>query len=684
MIKRRGRILIVQRVVTIFFIMVCVVCASATLEAQTTQAQESVQKPFLHQLFSDDMVLQRRVRFPVWGWTTPGASVTVHLRGKSSTAVADAQGKWMARLGPFEAGGPYTLTVNGPQSVTLNNVLVGDVWLASGQSNMEMGISQVNNAKEEIARADYPMIRLYAVPKIVATTPQSTVKSHWQVCNPSNVSSGGWGGFSAVAYFFGRRLHQELGVPIGLIHSSWGGTVAEGWVSAEALSTMPDFQPAIKALDKTLARSKSGPVDMNKLMDEWWRKNDPGSANTPGWAAPSIDGTAWKTIRLPQPWEDAALPDYDGVVWFRKTFELPAEWAGRDLVLSLGPIDDRDTTFVNGVSVGAMSQWDAPRIYRISAGLLKPGVNTIAVRVLDTGGAGGFTGTPEQLKIAPAEGNSATITLAGDWSYRPSVTLAKTEAPPQSAANDLGLVIARYNGMIAPLLPFAIKGAIWYQGESNVGRAAQYKQVMATLIRDWRTRFGVGDFPFLITQLANYMNRREAPTDSEWARLREAQLYVSETVPRSGLAVTIDIGEAKDIHPKNKQDVGNRLALEALRVAYGRKLESSGPVYHRMKVEGDAVRLSFDHTDGGLIIKDGDRLTGFAIAGEDRRFVWAEAVIKGKEVVVSSPQVNKPVAVRYGWADNPACNLYNRVGLPATPFRTDDFPVASARQAAHQ
>ncbi len=668
-----------RRTVIAFLMMLAVGSLCVVAEAQSTQV--NVERPFLHPLFSDDMVLQRRVRFPVWGWTTPGATVTVQLQGKSSTAVADAQGKWMARLGPFEAGGPYTLNISGPQSVTLNNVLIGDVWLASGQSNMEMGLTKVSNADEEVARANYPMIRLYTVPKVIAATPQSTIKGRWQICSPASVAAGGWGGFSAVAYFFGRRLHQELNVPIGLIHSSWGGTVAEGWVSAEALSTMPDFVPAIKALEKTMAEpAGGGPVDIEKRMDEWWKKNDPGSATAPGWAAPSIDTTEWKAVKVPQAWEDSGLPGYDGVVWFRKTFELPAEWMGRDLVLNLGPIDDRDTTFVNGTRVGAMNQYDAPRSYKISASLLKPGANTIAVRVLDTGGAGGFWGTPDQMKIAPADASGAPVSLAGEWSYRPSVSIEKTEAPPQFTSNDLGLVLARYNGMIAPLLPFAIKGAIWYQGESNVGRAAQYKQVMATLIRDWRARFGVGDFPFLIVQLANFMNRREVPTDSEWARLREAQLYVSRNVPRSGLAVIIDVGEAKDIHPKDKQDVGNRLALEALRVAYDKKLESSGPIYRSMKVEGDRVRLSFDHTDGGLVAKDGDRLIGFAIAGEDRRFVWADAVIKGKEVVVSSPEVKKPVAVRYGWADNPACNLYNREGLPASPFRTDDFPVASARQ----
>lgn len=671
-----------RRIITTCFLILSTVSLLVLTGAQRTPAQGSTERPFLHPLFSDDMVLQRRVKFPVWGWTTPGASVTVEFQGKTATGVADAQGKWVARLGPFEAGGPYTMTIKGPQSVTLNNVLVGDVWLASGQSNMEMGITQVANAQEEVARANYPMIRLYAVPKTVAATPQETVNARWQVCTPANITVGGWGGFSAVAYFFGRKLHQELNVPIGLIHSSWGGTVAEGWVSAEALSALPEFVPAIKDLERTMSDPNGGaPKDIDQRMEEWWKRNDPGSKTAPGWAAVEVDTTGWKTIPLPRAWEEEGyLPGYDGVVWFRKTFELPAGWAGRDLTLSLGPIDDRDTTFVNGTRVGAMNQWDAPRNYKVSASMLKPGTNTIAVRVLDTGGAGGFTGAPAQMKVAPADGSGSPVSIAGDWSYRTGPAFDKVEAPPQFTSNNLGLVLARYNGMIAPLLPFAIKGAIWYQGESNVGRAPQYRKIMAALIQDWRTRFGVGDFPFLIVQLANFMARPDQPTDSEWARLRESQLYLSENVPHSGLAVTIDIGDAKDIHPKDKQDVGLRLALEALRTTYGQKIESSGPIYKSMKVEGDSIRISFEHTGGGLMMKDGDKLLGFAIAGEDRRFVWADAVIKGNDVIVSSPEVKKPVAVRYAWADNPANNLYNKAGLPASPFRTDDFPMTYPKQ----
>ncbi|HEY0375852.1 MAG TPA: sialate O-acetylesterase [Pyrinomonadaceae bacterium] len=654
---------------------------------ELAQAQESpASRPFLHPLFSDDMVLQRDVKFPVWGWTTPGTSVTVQFRGQKVTATADADGKWLARLGPFGAGGPYTLMISGPQAVTLNNVLVGDVWLCSGQSNMEMGVTQVENATEEVAQANYPQIRLFAVPKTIAAEPQSTVQGRWLVATPANITTGGWGGFSAVAYFFGRHLHKELNVPIGLIHSSWGGTVAEGWVSAEALSAMEEFQPAVKSLAETMAAPQKAAVDVDKATEAWWPKNDPGSSASPAWSDPSVDASQWKRMRLPQLWEDAGLADYDGVVWFRKTFELPADWSGHDLVLSLGPIDDRDTTFVNGVRVGAMSQYDAPRSYKVPASALKPGVNTIAVRVLDTGVGGGIYGSPEQMKIVPADAAGSAVPLAGEWSYKPSVKLAEVkEAPPtQPAGGNLGLVNARYNGMVAPLLPFAIKGAIWYQGESNVGRAAQYERLLPVMIRDWRARFQSGDFPFLIVQLANYLGRKNEPGDSEWARLREAQLHISQAVPRAGLAVAIDIGDAKDIHPKNKQEVGRRLALAALEIAYGKKGASSGPIYRGMKEDGGAIRLSFDHADGGLVMRPGDGgSSGFAVAGEDKRFVWADAVVHGKEVWVSSSQVRFPIAVRYGWADNPVSTLYNGAGLPASPFRTDDFKAGSGGSAGN-
>lgn len=670
-----------RRVVEAFCSVALLVCAPAYAAAQATQTRPDGERPFLHPLFTDHMVLQRGVRFPVWGWAAPGSRVTVEMRGKEDAVVAGDSGRWVAKLGPFDAGGPFTLTVRGAQAVTLEDVLVGDVWLASGQSNMEMGVTQVDNAEYEVAHADYPQIRLFQVPKVAATTPRATVNARWAVCNPKSIAEGGWGGFSAVAYFFGRRLRKELNVPVGLIHTSWGGTAAEGWISAEKLSTLPEFVPAVNDLERAWADSKTPPENFDKALAEWWARNDPGSAASPAWSDAAFDASAWKTMRLPQYWEDAGLPGFDGVVWFRRTFELPSGWAGKDLKLGLGPVDDVDTTFVNGVAVGGLSQWDAPRSYSVKASLLKPGVNTIAVRVLDGGVGGGIYGKPELMKIEPADGSGTPISLAGDWSYRPSVALAELKTqPPQQGGNDFSVPEIRYNGMIAPLVPFAVKGAIWYQGETNVGRAPQYERVMATLVRDWRERFtGGGDFPFLVVQLASFLERRDAPADSEWARLREAQLHVSRDVKNSGLAVTIDIGDAKDIHPKNKQDVGTRLALVALARVYGRRLEYSGPAFKGMKVEGARARLSFDHAEGGLVARGGGPLKGFAVAGEDGRFHWADATIEGDTVVVSSPEVKRPAAVRYGWADNPDCNLYNRSGLPASPFRTDDFPSGSPR-----
>ena len=628
-------------------------------------------EPFVHPLFTDNMVVQRDRRVPVWGWTEPGHRVTVRFHDKKTTVRADAQGKWRARLGPFKAGGPFVLEIEGPQTVTLTNVLVGDVWICSGQSNMEMGIGGVNEAAAKIAQADFPRIRLYTVPKRVASTPQETVTSgQWQACHPVTVAAGGWGGFSAVGYFFGRDLYRQVQVPIGLIHTSWGGTVAEAWTSAEALQKMEDFRPSLDQLVQMTTNQKDKGVTLERLMSDWYAQNDPGSASGPGWAASDFGASDWQTMTLPQNWEQAGLPDFDGVVWFRREVDLPVGWAGQEARLRLGPIDDRDTTWVNGVKVGAMDDWSAARTYRIPAGVLKAGRNVIVVRVLDTGGGGGIYGKPEEMRLELA-GATDPVPLAGAWRYRDSVSLAKAKPVPQTLENNPNVVTVLYNGMIAPLVPFAIKGAIWYQGESNAGRARQYRTLLPTMIADWRSRFGVGDFPFFIVQLANFMEAKPEPGESVWAELREAQLLTSLRVPKTGLAVAIDIGDAADIHPKNKQEVGRRLALAAEAIAYGKKLEYSGPVYRTMVKVGNRLRLRFDHARGGLVAKGGEPLKGFAVAGADGKFVWAQAAIEGDAVVVSSPQVQVPVAVRYGWADNPVCNLYNQAGLPASPFRTD-------------
>jgi sialate O-acetylesterase len=637
---------------------------SLVASAWAAQAADEA-RPFLHPLFSDHMVFPRELKAPVWGWTTPGAKVQVKMGEVSAVATAGADGRWQALLGPFAAGGPFTLTVSGPEAVTVSDVLTGDVWICSGQSNMQWSVGGVVNAEQEIAAANYPQIRLLTVPCVTAYAPRDLFQGGWQACAPASV-----GGFSAVGFFFGRQLHQELGIPIGLINSSWGGTIAEAWVSSQALKTMPDFLPAFTQQDALIEAARTQAYSFDAEMERWWAANDPGSAAGQSWAAADLDTSAWKTMALPAVWEQAGLPGFDGVVWFRREFEAPPEWAGKALTLHLGPIDDMDATFVNGTAVGALSNWQAPRDYAVPAGVVKAGRNLIAVRVLDTGGAGGFCGKPDDLRIELPGG--AALPLQGPWPYRESVALAQTQPVPQRLdQGNPNQVSVLYNAMINPLVPFGIRGAIWYQGESNAGRDEQYARLLPTLIRDWRARFGVGDFPFLIVQLANFMAVDTEPRSDAWPLLREAQWLTTQAVPKAALALAIDLGDAADIHPRNKQDVGRRLALGALALSYDRGIEYSGPVYREMTVTGGKARVSFDHLGGGLVAKGDTKVTGFAIAGADGRFVWAEASIDADAVVVASAQVPEPKAVRYAWGNNPVCNLYNQAGLPAVPFRTD-------------
>lgn len=630
--------------------------------------------PFAHPLFSDHMVLQRNAKVPVWGWASPGTKVQVSFAGQTKTATAGVDGKWMVRLSPLRVSSePRELTITDAaagRTVRVSDVLVGDVWLCSGQSNMEMGIGACN-ATNDIRQADFPQIRLLTVPHHIATAPVEMLECAWLRCSPETVAHGGWGGFSAAGFFFGRELYRQLQIPIGLIHSSWGGTIAEAWTSAEGLQPLGEFNGSVQQVAK---RNEDKSFDFAAAYDRWCQKNDPGTSQ--GWSKPELDAGSWKTVTMPQAWEQAGLPDFDGIVWFRRTFELPAKWQGKNLKLGLGPVDDIDTTFVNGVKVGQMNRFDLNRVYDVPANLLKPGDNLVAVRVLDTGGAGGMNGKPENLFVKPADaGEEKPLSLAGSWQMRDAAALSKLPAPPTvPEANNPNVVTVLYNGMIAPLLPFAIKGAIWYQGESNAGRAEQYRRLLPAMIRDWRSRFEVGNFPFYIVQLAAFQATQPQPRDNEWAELREAQALTAKNMPHCGLAVAIDIGEANDIHPKNKQEVGRRLALCALAKTYGKNLEYSGPWYKSMKVSGNSVRLAFDHVDGSLRAKDGE-LKGFAIAGADRKFVWAKAEINGKTVTVTAPEVSSPVAVRYGWDINPVCNLYNQAGLPAVPFRTDDWPM---------
>ena len=656
------------------------VLATATTAAAHAAPADNL--PFLDTLFSDNMVLQRGQSDPVWGWTAPGASVTVTVEGagigaKRATGVADANGKWFVKLPPLPVGGPYTLTAAGPDNHVekRGNVLVGDVWLCSGQSNMEFGVQNLSNAAAEIAAADYSQIRLMRVRKKVALEPQSTVDATWETCTPGNIGADGdWGGFSAVGYFFGRDLYQDLKIPIGLIHSSWGGTPAQAWTSEKALGDkVPDYRPQIAQL-AALREAQRGGLSLDERTAAWYKKNDPGAAEGAAWSGTTVDDSAWPTVKTPGTWEEAGIPElaaFDGLLYLRKDVDIPADAAGKELILHM-VVDDNDTTWVNGTLVGATAGYNVPRAYKIPANTFKPGRNTITVRVLDTGGGGGIYGPADGPSLEVPGG--ASISLAGPWRYKIAAPLAKLPAPPQSVDNNQNYATVLYNGMIAPLIPYGIKGAIWYQGESNAGQAYQYRSLLPAMIGDWRSQWREGSFPFLIVQLAGFGAPASQPGDDGWAELREAQALTARNLPNTGIASAIDIGESGDIHPKNKQEVGRRLALVARSLVYGEKVESSGPSYRSMKIDGSKIRLAFDHARGGLVAKGGEPVKAFSIAGADHKWHWADAKIDGDSIVVSSPDVPSPIAVRYAWASYIDTNLYNKDGLPAFPFRTDDWP----------
>jgi len=624
-------------------------------------------------LFSDNMVIQMDKRIPVWGTADPGGTIIIEIAGQRRTIKATKNGNWQTDFQPLSAGGPYKLSVIGQNTIICENVMVGEVWICSGQSNMEMPVfhewGKVNNAEQEIAAANYPNIRLFRVNRTWSTVPVDTINSSgWEECSPNTISE-----FSATAYFFGRSLYRNLNIPVGLIHTSWGGTVAEAWTSAEALKTLPDFVDQVQSIkadtlniDEAMKLYEATMKSRRKKIIE----NDAGYLEEKYiWKNPELKLSGWENMKLPVLWEKAGHENLDGVVWFRKTVNIPASTSGKELMLQLGPINDNDITWFNGVKVGSLDGANKLRKYKIPGSIVKTGMNLIAVRVFDIGNNGGIYGNPEQLKIEDNSGNE--ISLSGTWKYKIGFNLEALPPRPQSPDNPNKPTLL-YNAMIHPLIPYAMRGAIWYQGEANTGRAFQYKTLFPAMINDWRSHWTQGDFPFLFVQLANFMETESEPQESAWAELREAQL-MALSLPNTGMAVAIDIGEADDIHPKNKQEVGQRLALNALKIAYGGEIENSGPIYKSMHIEKDKIHLSFDHTSSGLMSKNSDALKGFAIAGEDKKFVWAEAKIEGDEVIVWSSKIINPVAVRYAWANNPICNLYNKADLPASPFRTDSW-----------
>jgi sialate O-acetylesterase len=618
----------------------------------------------LHPLFQDHAVLQCERRVPVWGTGRDGEKITVTFAGQGVSTVV-SNGKWQVWLEPMRPNAtPGTLTVAGDTTRVVSDLLVGEVWIASGQSNMERELGPRGGQKpivgweQEVAAADLPRIRQFHVPQTKSNTPQATVKGEWKVCSPQTAA-----GFSAVGYFFARDLHAARKIPVGIIHASWGGTPAEAWTSEAGLQKLPDFAEPLAEVKRLIADPDLVRQKAEAKQTQWFEKVDPASKPGAAWSAADFDPADWKPMTLPAYLEGAGFPGFDGVIWFRRSFEVPESWDGSDVELHLGAVDDMDTTWVNGTQVGMTNGWDKPRVYQVPGRLLKRGANAIALRVLDVAGGGGIRGGDDAMRLVfKAAGKEESVPLSGPWLAKASATRQQTGWPPGDFSDSAGTPTVLYNAMIAPLLPYAMRGVIWYQGEANAGREKQYRNLFPAMIADWRRAWGQGEFPFLFVQIA--------PFSGMPPEIREAQLLSWKGTRNTAMAVTLDCGDADDIHPANKEPVGKRLAFAARALAYGEKIDYSGPVFDSMKTRGATAVLHFTHPGGGLVAKDGE-LKGFTIAGADKNFRPAKAEIRGDTVVVSAEGVTAPVAVRYAWANVPEGNLYNRAGLPASPFRTD-------------
>lgn len=597
----------------------------------------------LPRLVSDRMVLQRDTELDIWGWADPGEKVTVRFQGRHYDTETGADGCWHVLLPPQQAGGPFVLEVN---EIVIRDVLVGDVWLCSGQSNQETPIARLTDKFPEINVSNNHMIRHYKVPtQDVKGELREEIAGNagWHSAIASDVMN-----WTALAYFFAQEAYEYTHVPVGMLVSSLGGSAIESWISQEHLKEFPQLLVDQAAFDSL------------KLA-----RQDRGAGR---WQLPECDDSDWATMTVPGYWRENGA-DIRGTVWCRKTFDVPASMAGRHARLYMGTMVDSDSVFVNGTFVGFTSYTYPPRKYDIPAGVLREGKNVIAVRLTANGGNGGFVKDKRYAIV----GDEAEIDLTGTWRYKTGIDQSEVQRLSARLANLDRTGSGLYNGMIYPIRHYRVKGAIWYQGETNAGNPAPYADYLKALITNWRELWQWPDMPFLLVQLPNFMEKKDRPTDSGWARIRDAQFRTALSVPHTELAVTYDAGEWNDIHPLDKKTVAHRLFLGARRLVYGEKVNASGPLYKDMQVDGDRIVLSFTETGRGLACR-GKELKHFAIAGEDRKFVWAKAVIRGNKVVVSSPEVKHPVAVRYAWSDNPSnANLCNKDGLLASPFRTDNW-----------
>ena len=617
----------------------------------------------LPKLVSDGMILQRDANVRIWGWAANSEKVTIRFMDATYTATANDKGQWEVMLPKMKAGGPFKMEVNASNSITINDILVGDVWVCSGQSNMQFSLRGSTIYKDEIAQSENTNIRHFSVGQgfKLGNREIDNRSGKWVSANPSSVTS-----FTAVGYFFAKKLYEIYKVPIGLINASVGGSSAEAWISEDGIKEFPRYYEEAQKFQMPGYMDKINKQDNDrvKAWNQQLKQNDEGNKGQLKWSNPSFNVSDWETMHVPGYWINTKTGNVNGFVWFRREFNIPSTMTGKPATLKLGRIADADSVFINGKFIGSVNSLYSLRSYKVPDNILKDGSNTIVVKITSLIHHGGFVpGRPYQI-IADAD----TVKLEGDWKYKVGAVAEPLEDRLFTGKIPTGL----FNGMLAPVTNYTIKGAVWYQGESNTIRAFEHFVIFKELIKDWRNNWHQGDFPFLYVQLPNFVEENFETTKYDWAVLRETQLRAL-SIPNTGMAVTIDIGEFNDIHPVKKEPVGDRLALAAQKVAYGdNNVVYSGPIYKSLEIKGNRVILSFTNVGGGLVAKGGE-LKCFEICGIDNVYYPAKATIANNKIVVTSEKVDKPVATRYAWANNPeGVNFYNKEGLPASPFRTNE------------
>ena len=652
--------------------------AGATVAKAVVVAQSDYTVPrpltLLYTTFQDHAVLQRDKPIPLWGQTNPGATVTVTLDGETADATADAGGKWQVVLAPLAAGGPYTVTARSSDGTaqTLNDVTLGDVFLCSGQSNMEMPVSVASNYNADIGGATNTNIRLFHVQRFPSAAPRETfgADATWSVTSPATITD-----FSAACYNFGKNLEPAVHVPVGLIEDAWGGSVIQAWLSADKVRKLGGYDPYLDLLPLYAASPKLAEQKWREIAHAWWLAHDPASSSVPAWHDPAYDDSSWSQIVPTGTWREWNVPvlkEFNGVVWLRETIELSVDQAKGAAILSLGAIDQSDSSWVNGIEVGDGQGYDVNRNYDVPAGTLHAGTNLIAVGVL---GGAGLLSPANQMMLKLADGS--TIHLIAPWRYKLSAPMDKTGTIANIPwLNQFGLTVLS-NGMIQPLGPTQLRGVVWYQGESNAGAPKEYGRLLPALIDDWRRRFGA-DLPFIVVQLPNFGPQKTTPDESSWAMLREVERTVANDTPNTGLVVTIDIGQPDNIHPTNKQELGRRIALVAQRLVYGMDVVESGPTPVAAIRNRNIVTISFAHTAKALTIPASNRPIGFQICDAKERCQFADAIQNGNEIEIDVSHIEHVASVRYCWADSPICNVYNSANLPGVPF---EIPIKQSELA---